>query len=104
MTPKGKVTANTLKKGYIQNDLDNLEKQSKNTEVIFSRAEYKVLHLRRMTEVKIEGKSGQVAGNAERISVYCELETKYELHSATHMQKLENQLIFSTLVISQMRY
>ena len=54
---KGKSNCKYFKKGVqFEVDLDNLEKQPQNTEVIFSRAEYKVLHLRRMTEVKIEEK------------------------------------------------
>jgi len=40
----------------------------------------------------------------ERMSIYCGLEPKYELNNATHMQKLENYLIFSALMISQLGY
>lgn len=72
--------------------------------MIFCKAEYKVLHLKRVTEVKNRGKNDQAAGSVEGMSVYCGLETKYKLNNAMHMQKLETHFIFSALVISQMEH
>lgn len=58
-----------LKKCPIQSDFDNLGKQPQTTEVIFRKAEYKALQLKRMTEVKNRGKTGQAAGSVEGMSV-----------------------------------
>lgn len=93
-----------FKKCSIQSELDNLEKQPQTTEVIFHKAEYKVLLLKRMTEVKIRGKTGQAAGSVQGMDVYCGLEAKYKLNNTMCMQKLETHFIFSALVISQMEY
>lgn len=74
MIPKGKKPQIFFKKCPIQSDLDNLEKQPQTTEVIVRKAEYKVLHLKRMTEVKNREKTGQTASSVERMSIYCGLE------------------------------